>query len=62
VIQDIEDAKGKTVQFTSGQRVVIVAQIPVKDLPMGKYSLEVKILDRIANKTLITNAEFHVVK
>jgi len=62
VIQDLEDAKGKTVQFTSGQRVVIVAQIPVKDLPVGKYSLEIKILDRIANKTHVTNAEFHVVK
>jgi hypothetical protein len=62
VVQDLEDAKGKTVQFTSGQRVVVVAQIPVKDLPVGKYSLEIKVLDRITNKTLVANAEFHVVK
>jgi GWxTD domain-containing protein len=62
VVQDIEDAKGKTVQFTSGQRVVIVAQIPVQNLSPGNYSLEIKVLDRIANKSLVTNADFHVIK
>jgi GWxTD domain-containing protein len=62
VVQDVEDTKGRTVQFTSGQRVVIVAQIPVKDLTVGKYSLEIKVLDRIANKTLVTNADFQVVR
>jgi hypothetical protein len=62
VVRDIEDTKGKTVQFTSGQRVVVIAQIPVKDIPVGKYSLEIKVLDRITNKALITNADFQVVK
>ncbi len=62
VVRDIEDTKGKTVQFTSGQRVVVIAQIPVKDIPVGKYSLEIKVLDRITNKALTTNADFQVVK
>ncbi|MGA2261156.1 MAG: GWxTD domain-containing protein [Acidobacteriota bacterium] len=62
VVQDIEDTKGRTVQFTSGQRVVIVAQIPVTNVPIGKYNLEIKILDRISNKTLTTNADFQVIK
>ncbi|MBZ5494770.1 MAG: GWxTD domain-containing protein [Acidobacteriia bacterium] len=62
VVQDIEDTKGRTVQFTSGQRVVIVAQIPVKDMAPGRYKLEMKILDRISNKSLTTNADFQVVK
>jgi hypothetical protein len=62
IVRDIEDAKGRTVQFTSGQRVVIVAQIPVKDMPIGKYSLEIKVQDRISNKTLTTIADFQVAK
>ncbi len=62
LVRDVEDTKGKTVQFTSGQRVVVIAQIPVKDMPVGKYSLEIKVLDRIANKALTTNADFQVVK
>jgi GWxTD domain-containing protein len=62
IVRDVEDAKGRTVQFTSGQRVVIAAQIPLKDMPVGKYSLEIKVLDRISNNTLITGADFQVVK
>jgi GWxTD domain-containing protein len=61
VVVDFEDAKGRTVQFTSGQRIVIVGQIPIKNLDPGKYVLEIKIVDRIANKTLVTNADFQVV-
>ena len=61
VVLDVEDTKGRTVQFTSGQRVVIVGQIPVKNLGLGKYTLEIKVVDRIANKTLVTGTDFQVV-
>jgi GWxTD domain-containing protein len=61
VVQDIEDPKGRTVQFTSGERAVIVARIPVANMAPGKYTLEIKILDKIANKTLTTSADFQVV-
>jgi GWxTD domain-containing protein len=61
VVLDVEDTKGRTVQFTSGQRVVIVGQNPVKNLGLGKYTLEIKVVDRIANKTLVTGTEFQVV-
>jgi GWxTD domain-containing protein len=61
VVLDVEDIKGRTVQFTSGQRVVIVGQIPVKNLGLGKYTLEIKVFDRIANKTLVTGTDFQVV-
>jgi hypothetical protein len=62
VVRDMEDNKGRTVQFTSGQRVVVVAQVPLKDMPVGKYSLEIKVFDRIADKSLVTSANFQVVK
>lgn len=62
VVQQIEDRKGKTVQFTSGLRVVIVDGIPIKDMAPGKYTLAINVLDRISNKTLTANADFQVVK
>jgi len=61
VVEDVEDPKGKTIQFTSGVRVVIVAGIPVKNLQPGKYYLEIAVTDKIANKTLITGSDFQVV-
>ncbi len=61
IVMDLEDLKGRTVQFSSGARVVIVGQIPIRNMEPGKYQLEVKIFDRIANRSLITNADFEVV-
>lgn len=61
VIQDFEDAKGRTVQFTSGERAVVVARFPLKDMAPGKYTLEINVVDRIANKTLTTGADFQIV-
>lgn len=60
VVQDFEDAKGRTVQFTSGERAVVVAGFPLKDMAPGKYTLEIKVLDKIANKTLTASADFQV--
>jgi hypothetical protein len=61
VVQDLEDTKGRTVQFTSGERAVVVASFPVKNMAPGKYTLEIKVLDKIANKTLTASADFQVV-
>jgi GWxTD domain-containing protein len=61
LVQTQEDPKGKSIQFTSGQRIVVVAQVPVRNLEPGKYRLEITILDRIANKTLVTGADFQIV-
>lgn len=62
VLEDVEDTKGRSIQFTSGQRVVIVRGIPVANMAPGKYTLEIRIFDRIAGKTLVTGADFQVVK
>jgi len=62
LVQDIEDAKGRSVQFTSGQRVVVVRAIPIADMPPGKYTLEIKVHDKITDKHLTTSAEFQVIK
>jgi GWxTD domain-containing protein len=62
VVQDVEDQKGRTVQFTSGERVVVVRAFPLTDMAPGKYQLDIKILDKIANKSIITSTDFEIVK
>jgi GWxTD domain-containing protein len=61
LVQTQEDLMGRSIQFTSGQRIVIMAQVPVRNLEPGRYRLEITILDRIANKTLVTGADFQIV-
>ena len=61
IVRDVEDMKGRSAQFASGQRVVIVSRFPLQDMQPGKYTLEIKVLDKISNKTLTTSADFQVV-
>ncbi len=60
VLDEYEDSAGHSVQFFSGQRVVAIGRIPLKDLPAGEYQLEVKVLDRITGQTLVSEADFKV--
>lgn len=60
IVKQITDLAGDSVQFFSGQRVVILGKIPVKDLAPGKYSLKVHILDKISNRTLTMGTDFKV--
>jgi GWxTD domain-containing protein len=62
VIQDVEDQKGRSVQFTSGLRVVIVRQFQIANMAPGKYHIDISILDKISNKTMLTGADFQVVR
>jgi GWxTD domain-containing protein len=60
IVKDVEDMRGRSAQFVSGQRVVIVSGFPIKDMEPGKYTLEIRVLDKISNKTLTTSADFQV--
>jgi hypothetical protein len=60
VVEKLTDLAGESVQFFSGQRVVVLGKIPLKEIAPGKYTLEVQILDRISNRTLTTVADFKV--
>ncbi len=60
VIEELQDLAGNSVQFFSGQRVVILGKIPIKSLAPGKYSLEVKVSDLISSRTVSTEADFKV--
>ena len=60
VLQELEDVKGETMQFFSGERVVLVGKIPLKSIQPGKYELEILVTDKIGNKTLVSQAGFTV--
>jgi hypothetical protein len=40
--------------------VVLVGKIPLKNIPPGKYTLEIQVQDRIANRSLSTSTDFKV--
>jgi len=60
VVGEYQDKEGETVQFFSGQRLVIAHQIPLKGAVPGDYRLEVKVLDRVGSKTLLASTPFTV--
>ncbi len=60
VIEALEDLAGNSIQFFSGQRVVVIGKIPLKAVAPGKYALEMKVVDRISNRTLVSSADFRV--
>lgn len=62
IVQNVEDEKGRSVQFTSGERVVIVRAFQIVDMEPGKYQLDIQVVDKIANKTLTSSTDFEVIK
>jgi hypothetical protein len=60
VLEQLQDLAGKSVQFFSGQRLVVVNQIPLKDFQPGKYVLEIKLQDMISNQTVNCATDFRV--
>ena len=62
VVQDVTDEKGRSVQFTSGERVVIVRAFPLANMEPGKYQLDIRVQDKISNKTLTTSTDFEIIK
>ena len=57
---DMTDEAGESIQFSSGQRVVLIANLPLNNLEPGKYSLEVEIHDRITDQRVTTRDKFQV--
>jgi GWxTD domain-containing protein len=62
VLETIDDTTGNRLQIDSNDQVTIVHQIPVRNLTPGQYTLEIKIADRLSNRTLVTGADFHVIR
>jgi hypothetical protein len=60
VIEKHTDLTGDSVQFFSGQRVVVIGRIPLTAIAPGKYTLEVQVLDKVSNRSLTAQTEFKV--
>jgi GWxTD domain-containing protein len=60
VLEQLQDLAGNSVQFFSGQRLVVIGKIPLKDVGPGKYTLEITVVDRISNHTLTATTDFKV--
>ncbi len=61
VIANIEDSEGQTCALV-GNKVIINRAILLKDLPPGKYSLRVRVNDRLTTRTYEASAAFTVVQ
>src|SRR5206468_5557790 len=61
VVEELTDLAGDSIQFFSGQRVVVLGKIPLKDVSPGKYSLEVRVMDKISSRSLTATTNFKVV-
>jgi GWxTD domain-containing protein len=59
VFEDVDD-KGESIQFYSGQRVVLIRQLPLEGLELGKYQIEVEVSDRISDGTVAVTEDFEV--
>ena len=62
VLAQVEDLSGSTIQLFSGERVVLLAQIPLNDIMPGEYTLEIAVHDVIANRSHVTSTGFTVIE
>jgi hypothetical protein len=61
VIEEIKGTPENSAQFFYGQRVVLLGKILLNEAVVpGKYTLEVKVQDNIANRTVSTETGFKV--
>jgi GWxTD domain-containing protein len=58
VVEEFKNTAVNSEQFFYGQRVILVGKIPLKGIPPGKYTLEIKVQDNIANRSLSTTTDF----
>ena len=58
--EELTDLAGDSMQFFSGQRVVVLGKISLKEVQPGKYTLEVTVLDKVSNRSVVASTDFKV--
>lgn len=56
----INHLSGAKIKFRKGANYSCRNQLPVQNLDPGIYTLEIKVVDRISSRTLVTSTEFRV--
>ena len=59
-VVEVKEESGESVQYFSGQRVVLIKNLPIKDLEPGKYSVSVDIKDLISNQAIAAQDNFQL--
>ena len=62
VLEEHKATPQNSQQFYYGPRVVLLGSIPLKETAAGKYTLEIRVVDNIANRTISTSADFKVME
>lgn len=62
ILLELVDQSGEAIQFHSQRRVVLIKQVPVRNLPPGKYRLEVEIQDQIKDRKVTASSDFELVQ
>ncbi|MDA2927621.1 GWxTD domain-containing protein [Acidobacteria bacterium AH-259-G07] len=50
VVLEHVDERNETVQFYSGQRVVLITRLPIQKLDPGKYHIQIEVQDRLKDQ------------
>ncbi|HXK61597.1 MAG TPA: GWxTD domain-containing protein [Acidobacteriota bacterium] len=59
-VVEVTEESGESVQYFSGQRVVLIKSLPIKDLQPGRYTVAVEVKDLINNQDLNLQDNFQV--
>ena len=60
VIQEVTDSGGESIQFVSGQRLVLIKRLDLGDLEPGPYRIEVEAWDRLSDAKTRVEDNFRV--
>jgi GWxTD domain-containing protein len=60
LVEEIKTTAFNSEQIFYEKRIALVGKIPLKSIPPGKYTLEIKVQDTIANRSLSTSTDFRV--
>ncbi len=60
IVEALDDTTGNSMQFFSGERIVVLAQIPLEGVTPGDYELEISVRDKISDRTLKNSTNFAV--
>jgi hypothetical protein len=60
-VEEWVDDQGASMQHFSEYRVVLIANLPIQDLAVGKYGLEIEIHDNLSEQTAVAKDRFEIV-
>jgi len=60
VLRETADTEGESIQFFSGQRVVLVKELNVTGLPPGDYVIRIEVADQLSGKRLELDEAFTI--